>query len=486
MTLVDEHELFQEQEKKRKIFRLIIKIIVILFIFMIALLVLMKVKNSKSFKFVLDGETQSGIDTSMILKNEKGKFVEENGEIFVSVQKLSSLLQYQYYNSEYKLKGEDKTKCQIRSGNIYTSYIADSNKLYKAIVKESNDNDTSSKNNNNSNKNQEEAVQEDEVQYEYFTIANNVKIVNDEIFVSLEGIRLGFDISISYDKKTNTLSIVTLDKLEQVAKSKRSDIVSSGEYEYINKRLFKYGMGIVKDSSGNLGVGSYTNSDKLSTYVASCKYSDIKFNEGTKTFTVITSSDNKKCILYVDLNAQEVKKNITCQYNNIKEIDNEFKYFVIEDNGKYGIIDSDGKIALYPLFEEIGLDDGLYINIDNKYILNNKYVPVKNNGKWGLYSIEGQKLIEPQFEDIGCTLAQNGESVAIIPDIKENVDAVVFLYNAEKKLYGLYNASTGDKIAISLIEVFKKQVDGQDKYYINYVIDKENGVVHKLDVYTDI
>ena len=88
MTLVDEHELFQEQEKKRKIFRLIIKIIVILFIFMIALLVLMKVKNSKSFKFVLDGETQNGIDTSIILKNEKGKFVEENGEIFVSVQKL--------------------------------------------------------------------------------------------------------------------------------------------------------------------------------------------------------------------------------------------------------------------------------------------------------------------------------------------------------------------------------------------------------------
>ena len=103
-----------------------------------------------------------------------------------------------------------------------------------------------------------------------------------------------------------------------------------------------------------------------------------------------------------------------------------------------------------------------------------------------MYNIDGEKLIEPQYKDFGCTLAQGGDSVTIIPNIQENVDAVVFLYNKEKALYGVYNAQNGEKIAISLIEVFKKVENGNDNYYINHVIDRDNAVVHTLNVYTDL
>lgn len=245
------------------------------------------------------------------------------------------------------------------------------------------------------------------------------------------------------------------DYLEALAKSKRADIVPSTDYDYINKRLLKYGMTIVKDTEGNLGVGSYTNSDKLNIYVASCKYSSIKFNEGAQTLDVITSADNKQSVLQLNLDNQEVGKTMNSQYDEIKEADNSFTYFVIKDKEKYGIMNSDGKIIVYPLFEQIGIDEKLYTNIDNKYILNNKYIPVKQDGKWGLYSIEGKKLIEPQFQDIGCTIAQSGDSVDVIPNIKDNIDGIVFLYNKEKSLYGIYNAENGSKIAISLGEVFK-------------------------------
>lgn len=491
MTLIDEREVMFEQERKQKIIKNIIKIIAILVLIVIVLLVYISTKDAGKLKVLVDGNEQSNLDSQLILKNEKGKILEENGDIYISVQKLATMLNYEYYNSEYKKKGEDKTKCQIRTQNEYTSYIANSNKMYKTIVTKNTDdkdknNTSNTTNTTNTNDVQQVNQNNNDEEYEYFTIDNNVKYVNDEIYASTQAIMLGFDVSISYDTKKNTIEIYSPDYMETLAKSNRSDTVPSTEYEYINKRLLKYGMSIVKNSDGNLGVGSYTNQDKLTSFVASCKYSSIKFNEATKTLEVTTSGDNKKCVLRLNTDNQTIEKNMDSQYDDIKEIDNDFKYFLIKDKEKYGVINSDGKIIVYPLFEQIGIDEDLYTNIESKYIIDNKYIPVKQDGKWGLYSIEGKKLIDPQFQDIGCTVAQSGDSVAVIPNIKDNIDGIVFLYNKEKSLYGIYNAENGSKIAISLGEVFKKSENNEENYYMNYVIDKENNVVHTLNAQKDI
>ena len=256
--------------------------------------------------------------------------------IYISVQKLATMLNYEYYNSEYKKKGEDKTKCQVRIQNEYTSYIANSNKMYKTIVTKNTDDKDKNNTSNTTNTNDEQQVNQNnnDEEYEYFTIDNNIKYVNDEIYASTQAIMLGFDVSISYDTKKNTIAIYSPDYMETLAKSNRSDTVPSTEYEYINKRLLKYGMSIVKNSDGNLGVGSYTNQDKLTSFVASCKYSSIKFNEATKTLEVTTSGDNKKCVLRLNTDNQTVEKNMDSQYDDIKEIDNDFKYFLIKDKEK--------------------------------------------------------------------------------------------------------------------------------------------------------
>ena len=128
----------------------------------------------------------------------------------------------------------------------------------------------------------------------------------------------------------------------------------------------------------------------------------------------------------------------------------------------------------------------MYTDISNKYILNDKYIPVKQNSLWGLYDVEGKKLIDPQYQDIGCPIAQSGESVVVVPNVKENVNGIVFLYNQENSLYGLYNAETGEKMAISLSEVFKKVEEGNENYYINYVIDKVNSIVHTINVRSEM
>ena len=71
---------------------------------------------------------------------------------------------------------------------------------------------------------------------------------------------------------------------------------------------------------------------------------------------------------------------------------------MIKDKEKYGVINSDGKIIVYPLFEQIGIDEDLYTNIESKYIIDNKYIPVKQNGKWGVIDIEGNIVVEPKYE----------------------------------------------------------------------------------------
>lgn len=330
MTLIDERELIEEQEKKKRVLNFLKKAILILVVLGLILLVYMSTKDLKKFKVMLNGNQVSNIDDGLLLKDQKGKIVEENGQVYISIQKLSTILNNEYFNGEYKKKDEDKAKCQIRIENIYTSYVSDSNKIYKVIVY-SND----EKDNKNNNTNNEDASRlQSEKKYEYFSTNNNVKNVDNVLYASIDAIKIGFDVSISYDSKKNTLDIYSLDYLEKIAKSKRNDYVPSNEYEYTNKRLLKYGMTIVKNSDGNLGVGSYTNEQKLNSCVASCKYSSIEFNEAAKTLSVVTSSDNQKCILYLNLDKQEVEQSITSQYTDIKEIDNNFEYFVIKDNDK--------------------------------------------------------------------------------------------------------------------------------------------------------
>ena len=104
MTLIDEREVMFEQERKQKIIKNIIKIIAILVFIVIVLLVYISTKDAGKLKVLVDGNEQSNLDSQLILKNEKGKILEENGDIYISVQKLATMLNYEYYNSEYKKK----------------------------------------------------------------------------------------------------------------------------------------------------------------------------------------------------------------------------------------------------------------------------------------------------------------------------------------------------------------------------------------------
>lgn len=475
MTLIDEREVYYEQERKRKLFRNIVKAIVVLVVIAIVLLIFMKVKNYGKMTLIIDGKNVSSIPKTLVLKDDAGN---NNGQIYLSVNDISNLLNRDYYNNEYKSKGEDKTKCQIKNGDEYTSLRADSKKIYKAIKKETN------LNNNTDNESFQE-IPETVVNFEYFEVEDAVKYVNDIMYANIDAIQLAFDVSVSYNSKKNILTISSLNYLENVAKSKRSDVADSSTYEYSNKRLLKHGMCIVNGSNGAVGIGSYTNSDRLQEYVASCKYSSLSYNEAANVIDAI-SMDGKHSVLRLNVNNQVIERTVTSDYDDIEVMDNEFKYFKVRSQNLYGIMDSSGNLILASEFNDIGIDDSKYTDVSSKYILNGKYVPIKQNGLWGLCDLQGNILITPRFQGIGCSVAKNGESVVVIPQAKGDSDGIVFLYNKDKALYGLYSANNGDKIAVSLVEVFKKDESGISNYYINHVIDVNNPVIHTLNVYKDL
>ena len=74
----------------------------------------------------------------------------------------------------------------------------------------------------------------------------------------------------------------------------------------------------------------------------------------------------------------------------------------------------------------------------------------------------------------------------MIPNMKNGVTGVVFLYNKEKSFYGVFNADNGEKIAVSLTEVFKNMENNEYEYYINYIIDRSTSRVHTVNVKKDI
>jgi hypothetical protein len=95
--------------------------------------------------------------------------------------------------------------------------------------------------------------------------------------------------------------------------------------------------------------------------------------------------------LYVEDNTR--KKNLYTQQgvkllpnyvNNLYILDNEFINF--QQNGKYGLVDSSGKVILNPKYDGISNHTG-----DYKILL--------NNGKYGLFSPSQKLLLEPNYEE---------------------------------------------------------------------------------------
>ena len=482
MNLIDENLEKEESESKKKTIKLIIISIAVLIVLAIFIVVVSTIKSNNKVKLYIDDESIDVSNNSgLFLMQDEKNLYEENGQVYISVKKLASILKVEYYNDEYKNNGEDTTKCNIKNQNEYTSYISNSPHMYKAIVTEEPLEDP-----NNNNKDQKTKKV---IEYEDFTVENGVKYENGEIYANQDAIFLGFNVSISYDKKKKTISMRTLNGLEIIASNIAKNVAVVGDdVDYTNKKLLKYGLIMVRNANDCYGIANYYDYQE-GNYLVSCKYSKLKFCESTKTVIVTTAEDEKVGILELDIDNNNARVIVSPIYQSVKLLQNDGTKYVVEENNKYGIIDVEGGTVTEILkaeYQAIGLENADLEYMDNKYVINDKYIPVKLDNKWGLINLEGKTLVSPRYEEIACNLGElgSGNPVILLPNLYYGDDGVVFCANKENPEYVIIDVKTTEKInTIPLSEIYSKYVNNEISYFAKIVSGDSSIKINVYDIF---
>lgn len=150
------------------------------------------------------------------------------------------------------------------------SFSLGSNKIYKIILDGNND-------------------------YEYYEINEPIKMFNNQLYTTIEGAQIAFNISMSYNQQQNQVNIYTLPYLVSYYTTKFQNAgIADKDANFSNQKALLYNMLIIKNENGNYGVQTLDGQEVLGT-----KYANIKFVESSKEF-IVTTMENKMGIMSYD------------------------------------------------------------------------------------------------------------------------------------------------------------------------------------------
>jgi len=480
MNLVG-NEINSNKKNNKTVTGIVVAIMILIVLAIILVAVINQIK-AKTFKFYVDGKSTNV---------SKSVFVDQDGTRYINIKTIAELVGYEYNNGEYNNPYvEDKTKCYVKGNNEIASFISESSKMYKVVLDEgtakdennkdnntSNNtaNNTSNTNTNNTTKNTTNntvkdvaTTAEDKTEnVEYFTLSNDIKLIDGSLYATEQGIKLGFNISFSYNEKNNRIDIYSLDYLSKYYSGKIANSVLDDTCEFSNKKLLMYNMALVKNSEGDYGVSNLTGESIIGT-----KYKKIKFIESSNDF-IVTTENNKQGILSLKKSGAETEVivKISPQYDEIKQLDKDLDLFLVKDNNKYGVINGAGKIIVYIEYDKIGIDITNFVNneIDNPYILYQKYIPVMKDAKWGIIDTSGNITLNLEYDALGCTqgisINKTENNVLLIPDVK----GIVVYQNG---LYGVMNITGTKLVPTAVQEIYKVSSSGVNTYYMTYNNEK--------------
>ena len=277
------------------------------------------------------------------------------------------------------------------------------------------------------------------VQTAYFTVYNNGKY----------GV---------IDNRGNTIVNTTYDEMIIIPNSARDIFICTYDVDY-NTSIYKTK---VLNSSGSEILKDYSNVQAIENSNAN----DIWFEDNILKY--------EKDGLYglIDFNGNKVVDPI---YNNIYALESTPKSIVVEKDGKKGIVNSTlGELVLQCIYNDVSsLSKD---NADDGYIVN-------MNGKYGLVSATGKPILECNYQEIKHVTGNNmyaindGTSLKVdsalnvikdggFQDIKSiNGENIIIKQN---ELYGIINQSGEEKIAPK----YEDLIFACDNYYIA----KQNGL----------
>lgn len=376
MTLLDQ-EVKKEEPKGKKIVLLLLIVSIILLISIIAIMFVLSSNKEKPLTLSVNGSNIT-IENDLLI-------TDENGNNYISLQKISKLIGYDYLTGEYKQYSEDATnsKCYLQNDYQIIQFEADSNKIYKTL-------------------------QQSDLDYEEYELKNNIIKSNNLLYISLDDVNVGLGVVCTIMQADNTILFNTIDNIVESYKTSlptqtNNELVEISD-EYNNEKALLYNMLVVSNENKKWGV---VNGD-FSTIIGN-KYTSIEFIESAGAF--IVSDENKYGVISSKPNQKPI---IDLNYEEIKVINNSPIFYQVKLAGKYGIIDENGKVIINNEYDSIG-----YISqstTEQSVLVIKEFGKDKDNmlvvckgGKYGLVSLSNGNAIGDCVLDKIYAKTENGE-----------------------------------------------------------------------------
>lgn len=300
--------------------------------------------------------------------------------------------------------------------------------------------------------------------YETVEVEEAIFAEGGVLYASPEAIQKAFNVSIQYDQDANRIYIYTLPYLVQSYLPKVLDYGYTEISDVLaNQKAILQNMLVVSKEDTNV----YGVVDINGNTILEPKYDNITYLPEIGDF--IVEANGKVGIL-----GSKGESKVQIMYDSIQLMDSDAGLYVASNNNKYGVIDLRGNIKIYIENDEVGMDITPFSqnNIKNKYILAGNLIPVKKGDLWGLYDISGKQLVDFEYDSFGYIAKTNRDALnlLVIPDYEVLVackdEKYILLNSIGEKLF---NAPIADDIYMTIS-------GGQTHYYItvnNQTMDAE-------------
>ena len=182
--LLDQEVKKQEQPKGKKIVLFLLILSIILLIIIMAIMATLPKNQTKALTLSVNGSNVNITDDLLV--------TDDNGNYYISIQRIAKSIGYDYLTGEYKEYSEDSTnsKAYLQNEKQIIQFEVDTNKIYKTEPNS-------------------------DLDYEEYELTNNIIKIDNLLYISLDDINIGLGVIYSYSQNNNQILLSTIDKTTQ-------------------------------------------------------------------------------------------------------------------------------------------------------------------------------------------------------------------------------------------------------------------------------
>lgn len=409
--IYDENQNGNKNKKNKLISRILLILIILLTLAVIGIIAFMLSLGDSTLKVYIDEKAVQVSDSTFIIDNDK---------VYVSIKDISGLLGYEVHNGEYKIYSEDTNKCYVESSKETASFFLNSNKISKVEPNTTDDyeNYTISEPVKNINGNLyilSEGIEiAFNVKFQYDMQKNNITIQTLPYLVEYySNIITGYGYQGMSDNFNNQKAIRHGLFVVQNTSS-RYGVIDINNKEIIGARYsnieFSENTGefFVTNSQGKVGIMLNNGSTKINLLYEDIKLLDRKLGlylvKSNNKYGVIDEKEN--FVIHMEYDTIGIDTSLYPTNN----IENQYLLFdnviPVKQGNKWGLFDKKGKVLIDMELDSIGCTR---TTVRDKVVNNLLIIPdiegivICKNGKYGIVNSTGKVLVPCAVETVYST-----------------------------------------------------------------------------------